>query len=82
MQANGNSLGSLDPSQLRIACVHSGSKVAMEHYNELSNVYSFVPPKQSDVILALGGDGLMLHALHSYMQLDKPITFKEMIMKT
>ena len=73
MQANGNSLGPLDPSQLRIACVHSGSKVAMEHYNELTTVYSFVPPKQSDVILALGGDGLMLHALHSYMHLDKPI---------
>ena len=73
MQQNGNSLEALEASKLRIACVHSGSDVAMEHYNELSDVYAFVPPRDSDVILALGGDGLMLHALHSYMSLHKPI---------
>lgn len=73
MQQKVNSLETMDASQLRIACVHSGSQVAMQHYNELSTVYSFVPPKDSNVILALGGDGLMLHALHSYMHLNKPI---------
>ena len=73
MQQKVNSPEPLDASQLRIACVHSGSTLATEHYNELSAVYSFVPPKDSDVILALGGDGLMLHALHSYMHLNKPI---------
>jgi len=73
MQQKVNSLELVDASQLHIACVHSGSELAMQHYNELSAVYSFVPPKDSDVILALGGDGLMLHALHSYMHLDKPI---------
>ena len=73
MQPEGNSLEPLDASQLRIACVHSGTELATEHYNELSAVYTFVPPKESDVILALGGDGLMLHALHSYMHLNKPI---------
>jgi len=73
MQQKVNSLEHIEASQLRIACVHSGSKRAMEHHNELSADYSFVPPKDSDVILALGGDGLMLHALHSYMHLDKPI---------
>jgi len=73
MQQQGNSLEQIEASQLRIACVHSGSAVAEEHFSELSTVYTFVPPKESDVILALGGDGLMLHALHSYMHLNKPI---------
>ena len=73
MQHKGSPLKHLDVEQLRIACVHSGSDVAMEHYNELSESYTFVRPKESDVILALGGDGLMLHALHSHMGLNKPI---------
>ncbi len=73
MQPNGNSLEHLDVAELRIACVHSGTDVAVEHYNALSEIYTFVTPKQSDVILALGGDGLMLHALHSHMRLNKPI---------
>jgi NAD+ kinase len=73
MQQNGNSLEHVEASQLRIACVHSGSAIAEEHFNELSAVYMFVTPEESDVILALGGDGLMLHALHSHMNLKKPI---------
>jgi NAD+ kinase len=73
MQQNGNSLEHIDAAQLRIACVHSGADIAEAHFNELSAMYSFVPPEQSDVILALGGDGLMLHALHTHMHLNKPI---------
>ena len=73
MQREDNPLRQLDAEQLKIACVHSGSDVAMEHYNELSEEYTFVRPKECDVILALGGDGLMLHALHSHMGLNKPI---------
>ena len=73
MHHNGNSLEHIDPAQLRIACVHSGTDIAEQHFNELSAVYSFVAPDKSDVILALGGDGLMLHALHTHMNLKKPI---------
>ncbi len=73
MQQNGNSLEHIEASQLRIACVHSGSDPAGKHFKELSAIYTFVSPEQSDVILALGGDGLMLHALHTHMGLDKPI---------
>jgi NAD+ kinase len=73
MQQKVSPLKHLDAEQLRIACVHSGSDVALEHYNELAENYTFVRPKESDVILALGGDGLMLHALHSHMGLNKPI---------
>ena len=73
MHQNGNMLKNIDASQLRIACVHSGTELATEHYKELSALYAFVSPKDCDVVLALGGDGLMLHALHSYMGLNKPI---------
>lgn len=73
MQQNGNSLEHIEASQLRIACVHSGSAPAEEHFKELSAIYTFVSPEESDVILALGGDGLMLHALHTHMNLKKPI---------
>jgi len=60
-------------ADLKIACVHSGSELAVEHYRELEEYYQFVPPEESDVIVALGGDGLMLHALHNHMDLGKPI---------
>lgn len=73
MQQHGNSLEHIQASQLRIACVHSGSAPAEEHFKELSAIYTFVSPEESDVILALGGDGLMLHALHTHMGLNKPI---------
>lgn len=73
MQHNGNSLEHIDATQLRIACVHSGTDIAEKHFNELSAIHNFVPPDESDVILALGGDGLMLHVLHTHMNLKKPI---------
>ena len=73
MQQNGNALEHIEASQLRIACVHSGTDIAEAHFKELSSFYTFVPPEESDVILALGGDGLMLHALHTQMELEKPI---------
>jgi NAD+ kinase len=62
-----------DAANLKIACVHSGSELAVQHYRELEEYYQFVSPEESDVIVALGGDGLMLHAIHDHMSLDKPI---------
>ncbi len=35
--------------------------------------YGTVPPEDADVIVALGGDGFMLHTLHQAMALDKPV---------
>jgi NAD kinase len=49
-------------SQTRIACVHSESDRAEAAYNELARCYDLVRPEESEVIVALGGDGLMLHA--------------------
>ncbi len=35
--------------------------------------YDSVPLEEADVIVALGGDGFMLHTLHQAMDLDKPV---------
>jgi NAD+ kinase len=56
-----------------ITVVHSGSEKAKAAYNELITRYHPVSPEHSDVIVALGGDGLMLHTIHTYLHLGKPI---------
>ncbi len=61
------------PSRLRVACVHSGSDRARASHAELAARLAFVPPEESDVIVALGGDGFMLRCLHDYHQLGRPI---------
>jgi len=40
---------------------------------QLRGMYGDVEPAQADVIVALGGDGFMLSALHQYLPLKKPI---------
>ncbi|MGD8703632.1 MAG: NAD kinase [Desulfosarcina sp.] len=58
---------------IKIACLHSGSPHAQTSHAELAGRYDFVPPKQCDIIVALGGDGMMLHTIHSTLDLGKPI---------
>ena len=57
----------------RIACVHSGSEKAKQSFADLVGSYEFVPPEQCDIIVALGGDGFLLHTIHKYLSLGKPI---------
>lgn len=57
----------------RIACIHSGSQKSKRSYADLAGYYEFVPPEQCDVIVALGGDGMMLHTIHNTLTLDKPV---------
>lgn len=40
---------------------------------EMSALYKTVPVQEADVIVTLGGDGLMLRALHEFTPLGKPI---------
>lgn len=54
----------------RLACVHSGSPVASAAHDELTGRYGFVPVEDADVIVALGGDGFMLHTLHEHLGRD------------
>lgn len=58
---------------VRIACVHSDSEKATQSFAELAGRYDFLPPEQSEVLVALGGDGFMLHTIHKYLHLGKPI---------
>src|SRR5574342_1319237 len=61
------------PRPLRIACVPSATARAQASQAELAASHAFVPPEESDAILALGGDGHLLHVLHRYLPLKRPI---------
>lgn len=57
----------------RIAFVASPSPEAAEARARLVARYGDVPPAQADVVVALGGDGLMLQTLHRMMRTGIPI---------
>ena len=56
-----------------IALVASQTAEAREAYQTLEARYGNVSPTKADVIVALGGDGLMLQTLHKFMTSGKPI---------
>ncbi|MGH6726242.1 MAG: NAD kinase [Pseudolabrys sp.] len=56
-----------------IAFVPGSTPEAREAYERLQARYGNADPKNADVIVALGGDGLMLQTLHKYMNSSKPI---------
>ena len=56
----------------RIACVASNSAPARAAQAELAARYDLVHPDDCDVIVALGGDGLLLHTVH-HLQLGRPM---------
>jgi NAD+ kinase len=56
-----------------IAFVASQTPEAREAYARLEKRYGNSDPAQADVIVALGGDGLMLQTLHKFMKSGKPI---------
>ena len=51
-----------------IAFVHSGTDEARESANCLIERYGSVPIEEATVVVALGGDGLMLETLHSMLK--------------
>ncbi len=57
----------------RIAFVCSTIAEAETARDTLARSYGDVPPAEADVIVALGGDGLMLQTLHEFMEAGKPI---------
>jgi NAD+ kinase len=60
-------------SYKRIAFVASSSPEAADAREVLTRRYGHLDPAAADVIVALGGDGLMLQTLHRFMQSGKPI---------
>jgi NAD+ kinase len=61
------------PSYKHIHFVASPIPEAKEALERLAASYGNVPPQDADVIVALGGDGLMLQTLHRFMTTGKPI---------
>src|SRR5215469_6418766 len=57
----------------RIAFVTSAIPEAELAGDALTRQYGNVAPAAADVIVALGGDGLMLQSLHKFMASGKPI---------
>ena len=57
----------------RIAFVASSAPEAREACARLEKRYGNAAPDNADVIVALGGDGLMLQTLHKFMNSGKPI---------
>jgi NAD+ kinase len=57
----------------KIAFVASSSRQARLALKHLIAIYGDHDPDEADVIVALGGDGLMLQTLHRFMGTKKPI---------
>jgi NAD+ kinase len=57
----------------RIAILASDAPEAQEAAVDLRGRFGDVPPADAEVIVALGGDGLMLQTLHAFMSTGKPI---------
>ncbi|WP_293867578.1 NAD kinase [uncultured Alsobacter sp.] len=57
----------------RIAFVASTTPDAIEAHRHLADAYGDAAPAEADVVVALGGDGLMLQTLHRFMGTGKPI---------
>jgi NAD+ kinase len=60
-------------AEARIACVASGSTRSRVALAELEYRYPLVAPEDCDALVVLGGDGFLLHAMHDYLQLRRPI---------
>jgi NAD+ kinase len=57
----------------RIAFLSSGTPEANAAQASLAARFGTVDPESADVVVALGGDGLMLQTLHRFMGKNKPI---------
>ncbi len=57
----------------RLAFISSPAEEAVNAKADLEARYGTTPPEEADVIVALGGDGIMLRTLHRFMDTGKPI---------
>ncbi len=56
-----------------IAFVAADTEIAIAARHRLTAVYGDITPEMSDIIVGLGGDGLMLECLHKVLGTDKPV---------
>jgi len=57
----------------KISFVASSTEQATNAKKNLESIYGSELPEKADVIIALGGDGLMLQTLHQYIDSNTPI---------
>ncbi|WP_310474804.1 NAD kinase [Sandarakinorhabdus sp.] len=57
---------------MKLALIVSDSHVARAAGDALRKQHDFVPVREADVVVALGGDGHLLHCLHEAMQFQDP----------
>ena len=57
----------------KLALIAAETETAQRALADLAARYSIVPPEDADIIVALGGDGLMLETLHRFMGDGRPI---------
>jgi len=62
----------MDLTSLRIALLASNRSAAQAATNVLREQYSFADPGDADTLVALGGDGFMLHTLHRMLEGECP----------
>ena len=58
---------------MKIAIIAADTPEARAAEEELRQRYQVVPVQQADVVVALGGDGLMLHTMHELLGTNKRI---------
>lgn len=56
----------------KVAIISSDSEEAKIITSRLEKIVTQSKPEEADLIIVIGGDGSMLHALHQYMHLDIP----------
>jgi NAD+ kinase len=61
------------PRFRNIAFVASDTEEAIAARGSLAERYGDTPPEEADIIVALGGDGLMLQTMHRYLNKGVPI---------
>ena len=58
---------------MKIAFKASEAPEALKALSELTKLYGNCPPDESEVVVALGGDGLMLQTQHEFMNSGLPV---------
>ncbi|WP_271077671.1 NAD kinase [Aurantiacibacter sp. MUD61] len=69
----GTSTGESAAGFAKLALVYSQSDRARKAARELTDRYDFVGVEDADAVIALGGDGTMLDALHDMLEADRII---------
>lgn len=56
----------------KIAIEHNSSEQSIEIEKKLKDLIEYAEPENADIIIVIGGDGSLLHAMHKYMNLKIP----------